>query len=88
METLQASALPAALHAVLAFPVPGAPLAWLPWAHLTHVSIVARAADGPLEDQQEEVGVSHLVQCRQGTALLLKLLYSFDYVIAVISDST
>lgn len=74
METLQTSALSTALDAVLAFPVPRAPLAWLPWAHLTHVSVVAGAADGPLENQQEQVGVSHLVQHRQGTALLWKLL--------------
>lgn len=38
-------------------------------------------------EQQERVGVSHLVQHRQGTALLWKLLYSFNYAIAIISDN-
>lgn len=63
VETFQASALSTALDAILALPVPRAPLAWLPWAHLTHVSVVARAADGPLWNQ-EQARVSHLVQHR------------------------
>lgn len=88
METLQASALPTALDAILAFPVPRAPLAWLPGAHLAHVAVVAGAADGPLENQQEQAGVSHPVQHRQGTALLWELLDTSLCVVAIISDNT
>lgn len=49
MEALQTPALPAALAAVLALPVPRAPPPRLPGTHLTLVPEVAGAAHGPLE---------------------------------------
>lgn len=85
VEALQASALSTALDAILAFSIPRAPLARLPWAHLAHVSVVAGAADRPLKNQQ--VGMSSLVQHKQGTALWWKLHHSFNYVIAIISGN-
>lgn len=56
METFQTLALSAALDAVQAFPIPGAPLAWLSWAHLTHVSVVAGAADRLLGTNKSRLG--------------------------------
>lgn len=88
MESLQALAPPAALDPVLAFPVPGAPLARLPRAHLAHVAEVAGAADRPLQNQREQAGVRHRVQHRQGTALLWELLDSPLCLTDIISDNT